>query len=266
MACAVQKECSITKNHQVTRKGGETFRALRESDTLRVGFSDYAPWAMKDASGRWIGFDLDVMKKLATDLILKLEFVPVPWKGIIDDLLAGKFDIIVGSMTVTPERARRVAFSAPYTYNKTVLLLNRKFRLTSLKELNQSQYRFAVVKGYATMSLTSILFNQPQIEVFDNNLLATRSLVGGQADAVLMISPEAVLEIARYPDRIYIPDLGRELAKENGAFALPKDVEAAWLAFLNDWIETNWKNGFLEEKARYWLESIDWRSDYQLAE
>ena len=221
---------------------------------------------MKDASGRWIGFDLDVMKKLAIDLRLKLEFVQVPLASIIDDLLVGKFDIIVASLTVTPKRARRVVFSSPYTYNKTVLMLNRKFRFTSPKELNQPQYRFAGAKGNATMSLMPIFFDKPQIQVFDNEPLAVQSLVSGQMDAMLMYSSEAVLEIASYPDRIYIPDWGRELAKENGAFALPKDVEPAWLTFLNDWIETNWKNGFLEEKNRYWLESIDWRSDYQLAE
>ena len=239
---------------------------MRRRGTLRVGFSNFAPWALQDANGEWIGFELDVIHKLTRDLNLEPEFLPRPWGGIIDDLLNGEFDIIISGMSINPQRAERVTFSAPYTYTTTVLLLNQSIQINSLKELNQPQYRFVGAKGYSTLYITQLLFNEPQIEIFDDAESAISYLAGGQADAFLLSLVEAVIGIDRYPKRIHIPDWGRKILVENGAFALPKNVEAAWLKLLNDWIQINWANGFLEQKNRYWMESRDWTKDHQLAE
>ena len=257
--------CSLAQKQHP--EGGKTLTALRERGTLKVGFSSFAPWAMQDANGEWIGLELDVMHRLVGDLRLELELVPVAWPTIIDDLLAGKFDIIIGGMVVNTERAKRVQFSIPYEFHDTVLLLNRRVAVNSLQELNQPQYRFAGLAGYSTLPLTRFLFGNTQIKkVFDDDLPALQYVASNQADAFLTISAEAAIQIARHPDTIYMPDWGRELAKENAAFALPKGVEAVWLKYLNEWIQTNWANGFLEEKNRYWMGSGDWIKDHQLAE
>lgn len=267
-ACAAERQCEIgtTGETEAALDGGETLAALRKRGTLRVGFSNFAPWALQDANGEWIGFELDVIYKLTRDFDLEPVLVPRPWGGIIDDLLNGEFDIIISGMSINPQRAERVTFSAPYTYTTTVLLLNQSIQINSLKELNQPQYRFVGAKGYSTLYITQLLFNEPQIEIFDDAKSAVSYLAGGQADAFLLSLIEAVIEIDRYPKRIYIPDWGRKILVENGAFALPKNVEAAWLKLLNDWIQTNWANGFLEQKNRYWMESRDWTKDHQLAE
>ena len=265
-ACAAQEKCAITGKTEDALDGGETLAALRKRGTLRVGFSNFAPWALQDANGEWIGFELDVIYKITRDLNLEPELLPRPWGGIIDDLLNGEFDIIISGMSINPQRAERVTFSAPYTYTTTVLLLNQSIQINSLKELNQPQYRFVGAKGYSTLYITQLLFNEPQIEIFDDAKSAVSYLAGGQADAFLLSLIEAVIEIDRYPKRIYIPDWGRKILVENGAFALPKNVEAAWLKLLNDWIQTNWANGFLEQKNRYWMESRDWTKDHQLTE
>jgi polar amino acid transport system substrate-binding protein len=82
--------------------------------TLRVGMDVFVPWAMKDKKGELIGFEIDVARQLAKDMGIKIEFVPTKWSGIIPSLIAGKFDVIIGGMTVTAERNMKINFTNPY--------------------------------------------------------------------------------------------------------------------------------------------------------
>ena len=75
-----------------------------KNGVMRVGFSSFVPWAMQDKNGEYIGFEVDVAKRLAKDLGVDIELVPTRFSGIVPALLANKFDIIIGSLSVTPER------------------------------------------------------------------------------------------------------------------------------------------------------------------
>lgn len=247
-------------------EGGKTLIALRERGVLKVGFSSFNPWAMQDVNGEWIGFEMDVARALSQYLGLKLELVPTAWAGIIPALLTNKFDVIIAGMSVTEERAEQVTFSIPYEYNKTVLLLNQNVSASSLEELNQTQFRFVGRAGSTPFNLTLELLPEAQHKSFDDDGLALQDLVNGQADGYLTTSVEAALHLEDNPGAIYAPDWSKELKKEDAAFAFPKNAEAAWVEYINQWIEQNWENGFLEERSAYWFESRDWTKDHQLAE
>ena len=75
-----------------------TIEQIMKRGMLRVGMSTFVPWAMKDKTGKLIGFEIDVARQLADDMGVKVEFVPTKWAGIIPSLLTGKFDVIIGGM------------------------------------------------------------------------------------------------------------------------------------------------------------------------
>jgi polar amino acid transport system substrate-binding protein len=87
---------------------------IQKRGTLRVGMSTFVPWAMRDKNGELIGFEIDVAKKLAEDMEVEVEFVPTAWDGIIPALIAGKFDVIIGGMSIRPSRNLTVNFTLPY--------------------------------------------------------------------------------------------------------------------------------------------------------
>ena len=93
-----------------------------ERGTLRVGLATFVPWAMRDRNGDLIGFEVDVAKKLAGDMGVRVEFVPTAWEGIIQALVAGRFDVIISGMSITPERALVVDFTRPYSSSGYILL------------------------------------------------------------------------------------------------------------------------------------------------
>ncbi len=95
----------------------DTQAQIEQSGTLRVGMSTFAPWAMRDKQGALIGFEIDVAHRLATDNGWQVEFVPTAWDGIIPSLLAKKYDVIIGGLTITPEREKSVRFTQAYSHS-----------------------------------------------------------------------------------------------------------------------------------------------------
>ncbi len=88
--------------------------------------STFVPWAMRDKQGELIGFEIDVAKRLAADSGWQVEFVPTAWDGIIP-LLAKKFDVIIGGMSVTPERSKVCCLLHP-THSGVQLAANKSSR------------------------------------------------------------------------------------------------------------------------------------------
>jgi len=85
------------------------------AETLRVGMDCvYPPFHYRDASGRLKGFDVEIANEIGRRLGVSLEFICPAWDALIPGLLARKFDLVISSMDITPERQKRIDFSIPY--------------------------------------------------------------------------------------------------------------------------------------------------------
>jgi polar amino acid transport system substrate-binding protein len=94
---------------------------------LRFGVAaePYPPFASKDASGKWVGWELDFMDALCAELKESCSVVETAWDGIIPALNAKKFDIILASMAITEKRKQEIAFSNFY-YNSSISMIAAK--------------------------------------------------------------------------------------------------------------------------------------------
>jgi His/Glu/Gln/Arg/opine family amino acid ABC transporter permease subunit len=82
---------------------------------LRVGLTGkYPPFNYFDDAGALTGFDVDVAREICAKIERPCAFQILQWDGILAALMAGKIDVVIGSMAVTEERSRQVSFSAPY--------------------------------------------------------------------------------------------------------------------------------------------------------
>lgn len=75
----------------------------------------YAPWNYTLPDGTLAGYEIDLAKELCKRMKAQCEIVAQNWDGMLPALNAGKFDAIIASMGVTPERAQVAAFSNPYS-------------------------------------------------------------------------------------------------------------------------------------------------------
>jgi polar amino acid transport system substrate-binding protein len=93
-------------------------------DVIKFGVAaePYPPFTSQDASGKWVGWEIDLMDAVCAEMKAKCEVVPVAWDGIIPALQAKKFDVIWSSMSITEERKKEVAFTDHYYHTPAVLI------------------------------------------------------------------------------------------------------------------------------------------------
>ena len=101
--------------------------AVKQRGSLRIAMEGtYPPFNFKDQkSGQLSGYDVDVGRLIAAKMGLKPEFVATEWSAILAGLGAGKYDVIVSQVGITPQRQKAFDFSAPYTYSSPQLIVRR---------------------------------------------------------------------------------------------------------------------------------------------
>ena len=104
---------------------------------LRVGLNPaYEPFESKTATGEIVGFDVDIANALCEQIKRKCVFVESEWDSIIAGLQAKKFDVVISSMSITPERARVVDFTNRYYKTPSAIVVKKSVKYdgpTSLK-------------------------------------------------------------------------------------------------------------------------------------
>ena len=232
---------------------------INERGTLRVGMSTFVPWAMRDKQGELIGFEIDVAKRLAKDSGWQVEFVPTAWDGIIPALLAKKFDVIIGGMSITPERSKSVLFSAPYSHSGVQVAANKELAegFSEFSDFNSRRVKIAARRGAFTVQVARETFPKAKILQFDDDAQAFQEVLNGNAHAVIASSPKPEHEAVKNSDKLFIPFTER-LSKGNEAFAV-RLGEADKENFFNQWIQARTQDGWLEQRYEYWFSTLDWQ-------
>lgn len=84
----------------------------------------WSPWTFHDAKGELTGFDVAVGKALAQAIGVKAEFIEGKWDGLLAGLDAGRYDLMINGVGITPERQRAYDFSTPYAFDRVAVIVN----------------------------------------------------------------------------------------------------------------------------------------------
>jgi len=95
----------------------------------------YPPFNYFTENDELTGFDVDMGKAIAEKLGVKYEPVTADFSGLLEGLRSGRYDGILGSMAVTPERSKAVDFTDPYYYSGAQLIVDKDSEITSIDEL-----------------------------------------------------------------------------------------------------------------------------------
>ena len=237
-----------------------TIEQVIKRGILKVGMSTFVPWAMKDKTGKLIGFEIDVATRLAEDLGVKIEFTPTKWAGIIPALLTGKFDVIIGGMSIRPDRNLKVNFSIPYDYAGQSLLANKKLAagFASLKDFDRADVVISARLGSTAAEAAKQFMPKAQKRLFDDEAQVIQEVVNGRAHAAVASAPLPAFQAIKYPDQLFLPLQGT-FTKEPIGFAVRKgDFDT--LNYFNNWIRVTEAKGWLAERKHYWFETKDWET------
>ena len=237
--------------------GQSVIETIKRRDAIKVGLSLFSPWSMRDRNGDLIGFEIDVGRKLAEDMGVDVEFIPTAWDGIIPALVAGKFDVIVSGLSVTPQRNLTVNFTQPYAFTGATILANRALTEGfSMEDFDRPDVTFAARRGATPAAIIVVAFPNAELLLFDEEGAAIQEVLNGNAHATVASEPTPSREARTYPDTLYIPfdvlfdRLGEGFAVRKG------DPDA--LNFFDNWIAYHWRTGWLQARHDYWFTTDDW--------
>ena len=229
---------------------------IQKRGTLKVGMSTFVPWAMRDKQGGLIGFEIDVATKLAADMGVEVEFVPTAWSGIIPSLLAKKFDVIIGGMSITAQRNLTVNFTTPYAHSGQMMAANTKLagNYTTIADYNQASVTIACRRGATPCKAAQKLFPKSTLRQFDDDAQAFQEVVNGNAHAMVSSAPKPRFWSEAYPNEVFVAFDGENLTRGNEGFALRKGDSDA-LNFFSNWIVVNTSSGWLKDRHDFWFKN-----------
>jgi lysine-arginine-ornithine-binding protein len=178
------------KNYKKVLFAAVTSLALGTSavaaDKLKVGTEGaYPPFNLIDASGKVVGFDIDIANALCAEMKVECEIVTSDWDGIIPALNAKKFDMIVASMSITEERKQAVDFTNPYYTNKLQFIAPKSSDLKTDKDSLKGKVIGAQRATIAGTWLEDNLGDVVEIKLYDTQENAYLDLNSGRVDGVL---------------------------------------------------------------------------------
>jgi polar amino acid transport system substrate-binding protein len=236
-----------------------TIEQVLRRGVIHVGMSTFVPWAMKDKTGQWIGFEIDVASRLAKDMGIKIEFIPTKWAGIIPALLTGKFDLLIGGMTIRPDRNLKVNFSIPYDYSGQTICAHRVLAagFKRVEDFNRPDVTISARLGSTSVPAIKRYMPMAKTRLFDDEAQAYQELLNGNVHAVVGSLPMPAYQALKYPDKLFA--LTEPFTKELIGIAVRKgDFDT--INYLNGWIRTVEAEGWLQERHNYWFNTQDWES------
>lgn len=202
------------------------------------------PSGMVDSAMKPIGSDVETAQLLAKDWGVELEFVQTTGATRIPNVQTGKADIIISTLSVTPERAKVIDFSKAYAVLQSVVGAKKDLAIKDFADLKGRNV--TVTRGTTQDTELSAIAKDKDFRVvrYDDDATMVTAAVTGQAD-IVATSVALVNQISqKNPNRPFEP----KFVLRNFDLAIGvKQGEPKLLAKLNEWVTTNLKNGKLNE-------------------
>ncbi|MGE0239307.1 MAG: transporter substrate-binding domain-containing protein [Parvibaculaceae bacterium] len=222
---------------------------ILDRGTIRVGvIADVAPFGFLDDKQQPSGLDVDVANLIANDLGVKLEIQQMTAQNRLPYLVTDKVDILVALLSLTPERAKQVMFTSPYTTTTIGVFGPTETAVKSVADIGKLS--IGVTRGTVEDSAITKLAPDANIIRFEDNATATTAYQTGQVD--LYATGDLVAYVLNKNDKSRRLDIKFSLGTDLIHMGV-KAGEFGTLQWLNSFIFVHQQNGDLKNLTTKWL-------------
>ncbi|MBQ6595375.1 MAG: DUF3089 domain-containing protein [Clostridia bacterium] len=229
--------------------------AIRARGVLLVGTAgDYQPMSFLDPeSGEYVGFDAELAEDLAEALGVGLEYVETSWPTLMEDTLAGKFDLAICGITVTEARREQALMSAGYLENgKTVLCRAEDAeKYVSLEAIDRPEVRVMENPGGMNEKFARENLPNATLIIHGVNQEIPGLIASGEADVMITETMEAGYYVGQ-DSRLAAPLIHEPFNRGQLGVLMPKGSEDL-LAYVDAFLEEEKTSGRIDQLAEEYI-------------
>ena len=228
---------------------------IRERGTLLVGTAgDYQPMSyLNPETGQYEGFDAELAEDLADYLGVELEYVETSWPTLMDDTLAGKFDLAICGITITDARKEQALMSDGYLGNgKTILIRTEDVeKYQSLEDINRPEVRVMENPGGLNEKFARENLPDATLIIHETNQEIPGLIAEGEADVMITEIMEAGFYAGK-DERLAAPLINEPFTHGQLGALMPKGSEDL-LEYVNKFIAQEKEKGRIDELAEEYI-------------
>ena len=220
-----------------------------QNGVLKVGTTgDFPGWSFKNPeTDKYEGFDIDVAKKLASDMGVDVEFVPTDWKNLVSGVVSSKYHM-TSSASITAQRALTAGYTDSYYGTGTVAmtLAKNNSEIDNWQSIDESK-SIAVTMGTVFENEAKKSFPDSKIIAVEAPAREYQEVLSGRADVSLTSKVDALKLVTLYPE-LSIVNLDEPKNAKLFAILVPRE-DQEWINFINHWIADQKNKGFFDQTA-----------------
>lgn len=219
----------------------DTLSDIRAAKKIRISIDlTNSPYGKTDEKMQPSGSDVEIAQLLAKDLGVEFELIPTTGSSRIPNLQTNKADLVVSSLSITPDRAKVIDFSVPYADLLSVVAGPKSVNVSKLEDLDGK--KVAVTRGTTQDTDLTQRAKGAQIVRYEDDATLALAVASGQADLFATGRAQVLNINNKNPSRGLEPKI--TLQTFYLAIGVRKN-EPELLAWVNNWVKANLKNGKL---------------------
>jgi polar amino acid transport system substrate-binding protein len=253
MCIALAVPCAVS--------AGPALDRILQRKELIVGISgNQPPLNVTTKEGKIIGLDADLATYMAAAMGVKLSFSPMPFAELLPALLAGKVDMVISGMSMSPDRNLKVAFVGPYCVSgkSMVTRAEKAESLSSPADLAAPDVKIVALEGSTSQALVKTVIPAAQLQTTADYDKALELVIEGKADAMVADYPFCALAVLRNPEK-KLATLDEPFTFEPLGIAVPGD-DPLLINWVQNYLMTLEGSDGLQTLVDRWFKDSSWLS------
>lgn len=227
-------------------------RVLQKGSLNVCTTGDYKPYTFLKENGEYEGIDIAMAQSLVASLDVKVNWVPVTWKSLPDEMSAGHCDIAMGGISVTLKRQQKAWFANMLDQDGKIPLVRcenvRQYQ--TVEQLNRPSVRLIEPEGGTNEAFVHSHLPKATLTLSDN-VTIFQKLMDKKADVMITDASEALFQQKHYP-KLCAVNPKKPLQYGEKAYMLPRD-DVSWKMYVDQWLHLSKATGDYQKIVSQWL-------------
>jgi polar amino acid transport system substrate-binding protein len=251
--------CAQMNSNTAKASASPVIDRILQRGEIAVGMAgNMPPMNMTSKEGELIGYEVDLAKAMAKAMGIKAKLTVMPFAELLPALQAGKIDLILSNMTITPGRNLKVAFVGPYfTSGKAFLTKIKTIAMAEeAEDIDAKKTKLVALKGSTSQAFVEEAIPDATLVTANDYDEAVKMVLEDKVHAMVADYPICVVSVFRYPNQGLL-SVVTTLTYEPIGVGVP-----AGDPLLVNWVENFMgiaeETGLLQELKENWLLRADW--------